>query len=502
MEQFSTSTLVTGSAAFFFLLYLLFNDRAPPEIPRVGRAGVIGYIITAIRFTLNSTEVLDDAEKVFGDRVFALPTLGGWVIVLSAQHLETLRASNDTIFNQPIAVNEALQLDHTMNPRQQGNPYQVGVIRNELTKGISTFIPEILEETTLAMKETFKVPAGSEYASISMFHTMTHMMGRITNRAMLGVDMCRNDEYIHAVVNFAETLSQYATLLKWSPVLLRRPLYFILSSLLGGPKQPMKYVKPYLLKRLEERAQESPSSHLFNIAEFLIHNAPPETLSDIDDLAMRILNVNFGSIHTSSIYVTQALFEMAQMSEDDRESIRREVRQALEEEGGWNKAALQRFRKLDSLLREVGRMYGLSRFGMNRLTIANGRLSDGTVVPSWYKVMVNLKPIHRNSSVYPNPNTFDPFRFSKLRDEEDSSVKHGFTTVDKDFIAFGTGRHACPGRFFASMELKIMLAHVLLRYDFKLPDGATKRPPSFVLAGTTLPPLKGHILFKPRSKVG
>ncbi|KAJ8516847.1 hypothetical protein ONZ45_g5887 [Pleurotus djamor] len=209
------------------------------------------------------------------------------------------------------------------------------------------------------------------------------------------------------------------------------------------------------------------------------------------------------------------------MSGDDLESIRREIRQALEEENGWNKASLQRFMKLDSILREVGRVYGLMQLGMGRLTVASGHLSDGTVIPPWYTVVINMKTVHFNPLVYPNPYTFDPFRFSKLREEEgvnqvsplgarltsiprivDSSVKHGFTTVDKDFIPFGAGRHACPGRFFASMELKIMLAHILLHYDFKLPDGVTKRPPSFVLAGSVLPPLKEHILFKPRSKAG
>lgn len=30
--------------------------------------------------------------------------------------------------------------------------------------------------------------------------------------------------------------------------------------------------------------------------------------------------------------------------------------------------------------------------------------------------------------------------------------------------------HSCPGRFFASNELKIALMHLLIKYDWKLPD--------------------------------
>lgn len=51
---------------------------------------------------------------------------------------------------------------------------------------------------------------------------------------------------------------------------------------------------------------------------------------------------------------------MAQMSAEDIDSVRKEVREVLDQEGGWNKAALNRFWKIDSILREVGRMHALA----------------------------------------------------------------------------------------------------------------------------------------------
>lgn len=110
------------------------------------------------------------------------------------------------------------------------------------------------------------------------------------------------------------------------------------------------------------------------VAEFLIKSAPPE--ETVLGLAVRLLNINFGSIHTSlvslvstrdhklmkivrSIFITQTLFEIALLPPEDVESIRTEIQEALESEGGWNKGALLKFRKVDSALREVGRFYGL-----------------------------------------------------------------------------------------------------------------------------------------------
>ena len=60
------------------------------------------------------------------------------------------------------------------------------------------------------------------------------------------------------------------------------------------------------------------------------------------------------------------------------------------------------------------------------------------------------------------------------------SHKHDFASVDGTNMNFGAGRYACPSRFFASMELKLLLAHLLLKLDFQFPLGAN-RPPLLVL---------------------
>jgi hypothetical protein len=61
--------------------------------------------------------------------------------------------------------------------------------------------------------------------------------------------------------------------------------------------------------------------------------------------------------------MTHVLFEIALLSPDseDVESMRTEIREALESEGGdWNKASLLKMRKIDLAFREVGRFYGLA----------------------------------------------------------------------------------------------------------------------------------------------
>ncbi|KJA22131.1 hypothetical protein HYPSUDRAFT_215941 [Hypholoma sublateritium FD-334 SS-4] len=79
--------------------------------------------------------------------------------------------------------------------------------------------------------------------------------------------------------------------------------------------------------------------------------------------------------------------------------------------------------------------------------------------------------------VHTGANTFDGFRFSEKRERNGEGAKHQMVALSHDYTTFGTGRHACPGRFSAVNEREAMLAHILLTYDVKLPDN-TSRPPN------------------------
>jgi cytochrome P450 len=68
-----------------------------------------------------------------------------------------------------------------------------------------------------------------------------------------------------------------------------------------------------------------------------------------------------------------------------------------------------------------------------------------------------------------------------------------------DYLPFGHGRHACPGRFFAATELKGMLAHVM-NYDVKLDESANGvRPLNMHFGFSRVPNTKAKVYFRKRS---
>lgn len=73
-----------------------------------------------------------------------------------------------------------------------------------------------------------------------------------------------------------------------------------------------------------------------------------------------------------------------------------------------------------------------------------------------------------------------------------------------DHIVFGHGNHACPGRFFASNEIKVVLIELLRSWDFRLKGdvegkgGEDKRPKGFQFQLGYSPNTKAEIEFRRR----
>ncbi|KAJ7026339.1 cytochrome P450 [Mycena alexandri] len=171
---------------------------------------------------------------------------------------------------------------------------------------------------------------------------------------------------------------------------------------------------------------------------------------------------------------------------------------AIDSEGGvCNKAAVGKFYMLDSLLKEVRRYHSLFAVGSSRVTLKEAVIADGIVLPPGSVVSLAPKPLHFNPEVYPDPMTFDPFRFSRLRTGE-NDARQAFTQLSNDYIVFGVGTHACPGRFFAALKIKVILCEILLNYDVAFPQGASTTPKPFAFNVFTVPNPTARLVFKKR----
>jgi len=98
----------------------------------------------------------------------------------------------------------------------------------------------------------------------------------------------------------------------------------------------------------------------------------------------------------------------------------------------------------------------------------------GVTIPETTKAMATYGAANRDPEVFDDPDTF--------------RLDRDFDLLRRTHLAFGLGRHFCPGAHLSRLEARIMLRRVLDRVpDLRL-DGPTTRIPTFLLWGRrTLP---------------
>lgn len=92
-------------------------------------------------------------------------------------------------------------------------------------------------------------------------------------------------------------------------------------------------------------------------------------------------------------------------------------------------------------------------------------LFQGYTIPKGTLIVPNLWSVHRDPSVWENPDEFNPYRFL---DENRQTLKK------EAFIPFGIGRRVCMGEQLAKMELFLMFANLMKSFIFRLPEGSAK----------------------------
>lgn len=185
---------------------------------------------------------------------------------------------------------------------------------------------------------------------------------------------------------------------------------------------------------------------------------------------------------------------------------------------GWTKTAVDQMYKTDSFIKESQRLQPLgggkfvcaksrvkitahmfSAVVVTRKTLKEFTFSNGVKVPPDVNIVISSIP-HRDPEVFEDPSKFDGFRFVKMKERASLNgypdKKFDMVSIGTHSLAFGHGRTACPGRFLAASELKMMFAYVVSTYDVKLADGV--RPPDLYVIHNCIPNRTAEVLFKRR----
>ncbi|KAK9693329.1 hypothetical protein K7432_013972 [Basidiobolus ranarum] len=198
----------------------------------------------------------------------------------------------------------------------------------------------------------------------------------------------------------------------------------------------------------------------------------PENEINIHEIVVILILLIFASIHTTSMNSNFTLYYIAAYPEYVDELLK-EQDEVFKELGitdtsnpvtTWTSDVIRKLEKLDSFVRET------FRFRDDHLALPHRhmefkdiKLANGMVVPNGQHVSLDHEEIYNNEEWQgANPEKFDPWRFVGKNKQA--------TKIGADFLPFGIGRFACPGRFFAIQEIKTVLSIMIRNYHVTMVD--------------------------------
>ncbi|KAF5024477.1 hypothetical protein F66182_3417 [Fusarium sp. NRRL 66182] len=454
----------------------------------------------------------------FKDGVFRITTSRtSPILVISPSFLPELKKLPDTVLSMDAAVDETIEAKYTKV--ETSVPIIAHTIKAELTPSLSRLTPTIAKEISQVLG--LSIPSTEDWAEVNIHHSLLRIVAMVSGRLFIGPELCRSEQYLDAAINYTLEVTgagrAVQTMRPWLRPFLA-PSLPVVKKLHQRIAEAEAFLEPVVSQRIQAMADpsyEKPDDFL----QWLIDGKDKFQDKNSQNLAKVQLGLTFAAVHTTTLTGTNAFYDLAAMPEL-REEIRQEVREALSESGGiFTSNALQAMKKMDSFLKETLRVHpasmseassrGPQAFTDTNLTASFQRkvlkpftLSNGQAIPTGVIIEIPAVGVNADSDVFPDADKFDPLRFYRIRTQakEDGSAEKAannqFVSVNQDSLTFGYGRHACPGRFFAANEIKMILAQALLRYDFTLVGPATGRYPNMEFANMSIPDPSRKLLFK------
>ncbi|KAL4063965.1 cytochrome P450 [Scleroderma yunnanense] len=465
MEGPYALSLLAGASIILMAIVKLFKAPKLDHIPTVGSTTLPGSYWAGIKFIFAGYQVIQEGYTKHKTGAFKVATLTSWLVILNRNHSEDIIKASEDSLSFYEASTHTLQTEHTLGPEIRHNHYHISLIRSQLTRNLASLFPHMRDEFTVAFSELLDLK-GNEWKSVPVYSTVRKIVCRTSHRVIVGLPLCRDRDWNELGLTYMSDIFKEIMILRLIPRVLVPSLAKYVTKLTKRNSATAQYLNRIIAER--RKAQGDSKEWTDKPCDFLQFLLDEGKETSVEQLAQRIMALNISSIHI----LAQALHHLA--ANPNYAQLLREEVEAVIHTDGWTKDAISKMYKVDSFLRETQRLDGFSAVPIRRRAMKDVTLSDGTIIPKGIDVCIPGHAIHHDDDVYENPETFNPFRFVNVEDEEGGgNTRNQMVAVHSEFLGFGLGKLACPGRFFAATMLKGILAHVVMSYDVKLEENAT-----------------------------
>jgi sterol 14-demethylase len=164
----------------------------------------------------------------------------------------------------------------------------------------------------------------------------------------------------------------------------------------------------------------------------------------------------FAGHHTSSGTASWVLIELLRNPAHYR-AVVEEIDGLFGRDGQVTYESLRQIPKLENVIKEVLRLHPPLIILMRKV-MRDFQVKDYTIKAGKF-VCAAPSVTHRIPGLFPDPERFDPDRYTPERGEDKNLY---------GWQAFGGGRHKCSGNAFALFQIKAIFCVLLRRYEFEL----------------------------------
>ncbi|KAJ8656501.1 hypothetical protein O0I10_007824 [Lichtheimia ornata] len=481
--------IIAGSVAVVSL-YTLYRrvTKSRDDIPLVPYTWPL--IGSTPSFNRDPVAFVEKWSQEYGP-VFRAHLQGRIQTIIAAEYVRDIFMNGD--FDFIFSVNK--RFDPHLLADIDDNTFTIEMLRKvvmKLTTQLKSYTPRAVEFLDVGREEFLtNFPAGPVHLP-HLYPLVQHMVGKASAAIFAGTKLASIPEVVESFKNITTEVGAEIAI---DSVFLER--YWGLNRfrmwLMGKFSKSMKRhhhvlksaLRPEIKNRIKAASDpswERPDDMLQIIIETYYTERHGESVDELtEDLVKWLIALIFAAIHTTSENSTVVLYRILskpgvveELLEEQREVLVQHGISPDEKDPSkmFTGAVIKDLVKLDSACREGMRMrndyltLGHTYLGKKPIT-----LSCGAVIKPGEDVIINTWYNHRNNSIqkiqgddYTN---YNPFRFV--------GSDRQAARIGDDFLVFGEGKHACPGRWFALQEMKTIISFLIRDYKMA-PEGPITFP--------------------------
>ncbi|KAI0879528.1 cytochrome P450 [Hypoxylon argillaceum] len=449
----------------------------------------IFYYVRRLRgllYLVAGPRIIEEAYAQAKGKTFIVPTPSNdYLMVTSSELIREVTEAPPASLSLHAVAKEMLQPKYTM----QGFEWQdqrglegtgfVRALRSLLTSHLPYFQPSIDMIIRDSLANELKSSGENGFVPVRIFPAVKRIVTRANSLVFFGQQLSENDQFTAAALEFPQIVIFAAEVLRITPGFLRSFVASLATNRHRAANILCRHLEPIVREpdhscfgkiTLNERPK-------VDCIQWIIDTSPRKNPWSPMRMVGEIMAVWFSTVHQLAMTATYMVQDLC-LHDEYIEPLRQELRDYLVLQAKPGALIdVERLPLLDSFIKESIRCTNADAISCRRKALSPYVLQDGSRVEKGDWVCIPQLAMMHDAQRYASPHEFRGFRFAQANEamkegrmtaEVPDIAPASLTTATVEWPMWGLGIATCPGRFYASLVLKLVALQILDEWECKM----------------------------------